>query len=114
MAPNSAIYIVQGSKDCHNEVIISTQQGVIKWPLKDNTCSITVDLQYSDVVFQTDGQFYPVSLQSVVPASKYWGTSLKTPHNYPIKVDFKVGIVLANEHALIEKITAGILKKKKI
>ena len=29
------------SRDCHNEVIISSLHGVIKRPLKDNTCSTT-------------------------------------------------------------------------
>ena len=28
------------SKDCHNEVIVTSLQEVIKWPLEDNTCSL--------------------------------------------------------------------------
>ena len=34
--------MVQRSKDCHNEVIISSLQWVIKRSLNDNTCSATV------------------------------------------------------------------------
>ena len=40
MIPNGAIYF--RSKDCHNEVIITSLQGVIKRPLEDNACSSTV------------------------------------------------------------------------
>ena len=34
--------MIQRSKDCHNEVIISSVQWIIKRPLKENTCIITV------------------------------------------------------------------------
>ena len=34
--------MVRRAKDCHIEVIISTLKGVIKRPLKDNTCSTIV------------------------------------------------------------------------
>ena len=40
MIPNGAMIL--GSKDCHNEVIITSLQGVLKRPLNDNTCSTTV------------------------------------------------------------------------
>ncbi|XP_052803783.1 uncharacterized protein LOC128233934 [Mya arenaria] len=36
-----------------------------------------------------DGQCYPVSLQSINPASRQWGSLLSQPSYYPIKVDFK-------------------------
>jgi hypothetical protein len=39
---------------------------------------------------QNDGQCYPVTLQSVLPASRQWGSLLSQPKYYPIKVDFKV------------------------
>ena len=39
MTPNGAMIL--RSKDYHNEVIITSTQGVIKMPLKDNTCSST-------------------------------------------------------------------------
>ena len=41
MSTHSTIMILR-SKDYHNEVIISSLQGVKKRPLKDNTCRSTV------------------------------------------------------------------------
>ena len=40
--------MVLRSKDCHHEVIITFLQGVIKRPLKDNTCSSTIDFMVPD------------------------------------------------------------------
>ena len=42
MTPYGAIIMVLSSNDCHNEVIITSLQGVIKRPLDDNTCNSTV------------------------------------------------------------------------
>ena len=34
--------MIKRTEDCHNEAIISTLQGVIKRPLKGDTCGTTV------------------------------------------------------------------------
>ena len=49
LAPEGAILVprfILRSKDCHDEVFITSLQRVIKRPLKDNTCSSTVYLFY--------------------------------------------------------------------
>ncbi|XP_060599065.1 histone-lysine N-methyltransferase 2A-like, partial [Ruditapes philippinarum] len=45
--------------------------------------------KYSKKEGGNDGQCYPVTLQSVLPASRQWGSLLSQPKYYPIKVDFK-------------------------
>ncbi|KAL4228619.1 Histone-lysine N-methyltransferase [Mactra antiquata] len=45
--------------------------------------------KYSKKQGGNDGQCYPVTLQSVLPASRQWGSLLSQPKYHPIKVDFK-------------------------